>query len=126
ETAGAGTEEAGLVDGATSPHRLQPLSRFECTNQNCARNSLTFANEVEAPVDTVGAVHVRDAAREEHRRVPLGPAAEAVGGRILVVVRLDLDDHAADAVDVELRADQLGRDVVHAALEVHSCGLCES
>jgi hypothetical protein len=32
--------------------------------------------------------------------------------RILVVVGLDLDDRAAYAVDEELRADQLGSDLV--------------
>jgi hypothetical protein len=36
---------------------------------------------------------------------------------ILVVVRLDLHDPAADAVDEQGDADQVGRDVVDAARE---------
>ena len=32
---------------------------------------------------------------------------------ILLVVRLDLDDRAADAVDEERHADEVGRDLVH-------------
>ena len=45
------------------------------------------------------------------------PAAEAVRGRVVRVVGLDLDDHAADAVDDELGPDQLGRDLVHGPVE---------
>ena len=44
-------------------------------------------------------------------------AAEAVAGRILLVVGLDLDDRAADAVHEERAADQLGRDVMDAPRE---------
>ena len=69
----------------------------------------------------VGAVDVRVTGRAEHRRIALGAAAVAVRGRILLVVGLDLDDHAADTVDVELGADELGGDLVDAAGEtVHS------
>jgi hypothetical protein len=40
-----------------------------------------------------------------------------VGGRIGVVIGLDLDDPPADAVDQQRRPDQLGSDLVHAAGE---------
>jgi hypothetical protein len=40
-----------------------------------------------------------------------------VSGRILVVVRLDFDDLAPDAVDEEGRPDELGRNIVDAAVE---------
>jgi hypothetical protein len=40
-----------------------------------------------------------------------------VARRILVVVRLDLDDPPADAVDEQRHPDQLGRDLVDAAGE---------
>ena len=76
-------------------------------------------------MDAVGAVDVHVAAGEEHRGVARrAPVAEAVRGGILVVVGLDLDDHAADAVDEQLGADQLGRDLVRATREVqrsHGC-----
>ena len=68
-------------------------------------------------MDAVRAVDVGAAGRAEHRRVPLRAAAEAVRGGIVAVVRLHLDDPAADAVDVELGADELRRDLVHAARE---------
>ena len=38
-------------------------------------------------------------------------------GRLGVVIGLDLDDDAADAVDQQRRADQVGSDLVHAAGE---------
>ena len=47
------------------------------------------------------------ARRPEHRGVALGPASVAVRGRVLVVVGLEFDDRATDAVDQERRADQL-------------------
>jgi hypothetical protein len=40
-----------------------------------------------------------------------------VGGRIGVVIGLKLDDNAADAVHQQRRADQVGRDLMHAAGE---------
>ena len=68
-------------------------------------------------MDAVRAVDVRVAGRAEHRRVARGLSAVAVRGGILVVVGLDLDDAPADAVDEQRRADELGRDLVHAARE---------
>jgi hypothetical protein len=43
-----------------------------------------------------------------------------VARRILVVVRLDLYDPAADAVEVELGADEPARDLQHRAAQVHA------
>jgi hypothetical protein len=43
--------------------------------------------------------------------------------RILVVIRLDLDDRPAHAVDEELRADQLRRDLVDIPPEVQERAL---
>jgi hypothetical protein len=75
-------------------------------------------------VDAVRAIDVRVASRQEHRGVALrAPVAEAVGGGILVVVRLDLDDRPADTVDEELRADQLRRDLVDVPLQVQERAL---
>ena len=55
--------------------------------------------------------------RPEHRGVALGPASVAVRGGILVVVGLELDDRAPDAVDQERGADQLLGDLVHVTSE---------
>ena len=90
---------------------LEPVRRLERADQHRAGNALLVADDVQAPVDPVRAVDVDVPAGEEHRRVALrAPVAEAMPGRILVVVGLDLDDHAADSVDEQLGADQLGRD----------------
>ncbi|MFL5962618.1 MAG: hypothetical protein ACJ757_06970 [Gaiellaceae bacterium] len=43
--------------------------------------------------------------------------------RILVIVGLDLDDRPADAVDQELRADQLRRDLVDIPPQVQESAL---
>ena len=44
-------------------------------------------------------------------------AAKAVRRRIGLVIGLDLDDAAADAVDQQRGSDQVGRDLMHAAVE---------
>jgi hypothetical protein len=36
-------------------------------------------------------------------------------GRVQMVISLDLDDDAADAIDQQSRPDQVGRDLMHAA-----------
>src|SRR5204862_1700132 len=120
EPARPGAEEPARLEAAALLHRLDAGERLERPDQNRVRDALRLADEVETPVDAVGAVDVRVAGRAEHRRVALRPAAVAVSRRILVVVGLDLDDHAADPVDVELRADELRRDLVDTALEVQS------
>ena len=38
-------------------------------------------------------------------------------GRIGVVIGLDLDNDAADAIDQQRRPDQVGRDLMHAAVK---------
>src|SRR5262249_39767575 len=89
-------------------------------DQHGVRDAHRLADEVEAPVDPVRAVDVRVPRRAEHRLVALGAPAVAVRGGILVVVGLELDDDAADAVDIELGADELRRDLVDAAVELES------
>ena len=55
------------------------------------------------------------AGRAEHHGVARRAPAETVRGGVLMVVGLDLDDPAADAVDEEFRPDQIRRNVVHAS-----------
>ena len=85
--------------GSATPRRARisssPCGRLERANEDGARDAFLSADEVQAPVDAVGAVDVGVAAGQEHRGVPLrAPVAEAVRGGIVVVVGLDLDDHA--------------------------------
>ncbi len=68
-------------------------------------------------MDAVGAVDVGVPWRPEHHRVALGAPAVGVRRRVGVVVGFDLDDHAADSVDGERCADQVGRHRVDAAIE---------
>ena len=91
------------------PGRVGP----QCADQRSLRSTRLVADEVEAPVDAVGAVDVRVAGGPEHRRVAGGATAESVTGGILLVVCLDLDDHAAVAAHEQRDADQVGCDLVH-------------
>ncbi len=111
---GPAARSLGSVVPSTGGHRLEPVRRLERADEDGAR---IFADEVQAPVDAVRAVDVRPAGRAEHRGVSRRLPAVAVSGRVLVVVGLDLDDPAADAVDEQCRADELRRHVVHAAGE---------
>ena len=117
EAPGAGAEEALLLEPAPGAHRLEPLRRLERANEHRARDAFLLADEVEAPVDAVRAVHVRVTGRAEHRLVPRRTPAEAVRGGVLLVVGLDLDDDTADAVHEERRPDELGCHLVHAPCE---------
>src|SRR4029078_5814480 len=94
EAGPARAEEPLVVQSPAGAHPLQPVRRLERADQNRARRALRLADEVEAPVDAVGAVDVRVAGRPEHHGVPLGAAAKAVAGRVLVVVGLNLDASA--------------------------------
>src|SRR5205085_1622283 len=98
-------------------HLLEPVLGRERTDERRLRPALDVAHEVQAPVDAVRAIDVREPGRTEHHRVARGRPAERMTRRILLVVRLDLDDRAADAVDEERHADQVGRHLVHRAGE---------
>ena len=131
EAARPRAQEPGVVEPAPRAHRVETLGRLEGANQDRARHSLRLADEVEAPVDAVGAVDVRVAGRAEHRSVAGGPTPVAVRRRVLVVVGLDLDDRPAHAVDEERRSHELGRHLVHrafeeASLQLHSRAFFES
>ena len=112
-----GAEQALVLEAAPTLHLRKPVCRLERADQDCVRDTLRPADKVDAPVNAVGAVDVRMARRAEHGRVAAGAAAVAVGGRVLVVVGLDLDDLAADSVDQECGTDQLGRDLVDVPVE---------
>jgi hypothetical protein len=125
EPAGARAEQLELVEAAPSPHLVDAVTRLEGADQNRLGNALRGAHEVEAPVDPVRPVDVGVSRRAEHRCVPLGAPAKAMCRRVLVVVRLDLDDGTADAVHEELHADELRRDLMdgtgeEVAGELHS------
>jgi hypothetical protein len=117
EPAGSGAEQTIVVQAASLPHPLESVGGLECADQDRTRGVDLLAHEVQTPVDAVRPVDVGMPRRAEHRGVALGPATVPVRGRILVVVGLDLDDRASDAVDEERDTDELRRDVVNRARE---------
>jgi hypothetical protein len=91
------------------PHDLKTRLRLQGADQHRVAG-IFAADQVQAPVDAVGAVDVGPADRPEHRRVAGGGAVEGVRGGILVVVGLGLDDPSADAVQRQRPADQVAGD----------------
>ncbi len=59
-------------------------------------------------MNAVGAVDIGIAGRTEHHGVARGASAEAMRRGFGVVIGLDLDDDAADAIEQQRRADQSG------------------
>ena len=115
EAAGAGTEAAKVVEAAAGAHLVETVPRLDSAEEDGGRSALLLADKIQAPMHAVGAVDVRVPGRAEHRAVAGRLPSEAVARRILLVVGLDLDDRPADAVDEERAADEIRRDVVHAA-----------
>ena len=74
----ARAEQPYVVDPAPRAHRVEPRSRARARGSGSARDARRAADEVEAPVDPVGAIDVGMAGRAEHRRVPRRPSAEGV------------------------------------------------
>src|SRR5438874_2972588 len=117
EPARARAEETLVLEPPPAAHRLQAVGRLERADQHRVGDALGLADEVDAPMDPVGAVDVGVAGWAEHRSVPGGAAAVAVRGRVLMVVGLELDDLAADPVEEEGRADQLLCNLMHRTRE---------
>ena len=117
DPARARAQEPHVVEPPAPPHLTEPVRRLERADQDGVGDALGLADEVDAPVDPVRAVDVGVPRRPEHRGVSRRQAAVAVRRRVLVVVGLELDDPAADAVDEERRPDQLLCDLVHGSGE---------
>jgi len=110
EPAGPRAEETLVGEAAAFAHLRDPRGRLQRAEQYPRAVADRHADEVEAPVDAVRAIDVGAARRSEHHRVSCRVAGVAVRRRIDLVVRLGLDDRAADAVDEDAGADQLARD----------------
>src|SRR5262249_47284979 len=93
------------------------LRRRQGADQHRAGAAVRLAYEVETPVDAVGAIDVGVARWAEHHLVAGGLPDEGMRRRIGVVVGLGLHDDAADALEQQRRADEIGGDDVHAAGE---------
>src|SRR5579862_5822998 len=117
DPAGPGAEQPHVDDATPAAHDREPLSRLDGPDQHRAGRALWLADEVHAPVDAVGAVDIDVAGRAEHHRIAGRGAAKTVRCGIGLVVGLDLDDAAADAVNQQRHPDQVGRYLMHAASE---------
>lgn len=103
---GTRTKQALVCNAAPGLHDFQPCHRFKRADKDARAVTLRPAHEVEAPVDSIGAVNVGVAGRTEHDLVSPGWPAEAVGSRIFMIIRLHLDDAPTDAVDQQDCPDQ--------------------
>src|SRR6266568_3392318 len=120
-------EQAIRLYPAPGSHGHQSRARLECPDQNRAGDALALADEIDAPVHPIGAVDIGVAGRTEHRCVARRASAETVGRGVLVIISLDLDDPAADAVHEQLRPDQIRGHVVDASRKKGAAkagGLC--
>src|SRR5258708_1159497 len=110
-----GAEPALVRDPAVPAHGRDAIGRLECPDQNGAGAAGGLADEIEAPVNAIRAINIGVAGSAEHYSVAWRAPAIAVGGRIGVVIGLDLDDDPADPTALERGTDQVGSDCVHAA-----------
>ena len=67
-----GAKEAFLIESAPGAHDLQSGDRFDCPDQNARPMSFRLADEIQAPVDPIGAIYIRTAWGPEHYFVSLG------------------------------------------------------
>jgi len=99
---------------ATAAHFGDAVGRLDRPDQHGARIA---ADEIEAPVDAVGAIDVDARRSGEHGAVAWCRATIGVRRGIIGMVGLDLDDNAADAINQQRGPDQIGRHFVHAAVK---------
>lgn len=114
ETPGTRAQQERIVETAPRSHLLDAGVRLERAQENRCARSLTFADDVRAPVNAVRAVHVELAWWAEHCRVALRLTAKGMAGRIFWGVCLGFDDHAAHAAHEERATDERGSRLVDA------------
>src|SRR5690606_16999278 len=81
---------------ATLLHFLHTPYRLQCADEHCAAGP---ADDIETPVDAVGAVDIGMSRGPEHRTVPLRRPSETVRGRIVRLIGLSLHDDATDTAE---------------------------
>src|SRR5262245_9557116 len=86
----ARSQRARLLQATPAPHRRQSVGRLQRADQNRTRRTLLFADKIDAPMDTVGAVDISKARWTEHHLVARRRPAERMRGRIGMVIGLDL------------------------------------
>jgi len=114
---GTGAQQPQVLEAAAFAHARQSVRRLQRADQHPGAVPGLAADEVQAPMDAVGAVDVGVARGAEQRGIARPLATEAVGGRLGAVVGLGLDDAPAHAVDQQRDADQPARHLVRRAFE---------
>src|SRR5450631_3084405 len=82
-------KRAQVFHAAPPFHRLYALCRLDCADEDGAGTPLPLADEIQTPVNAIGAINVSKAWRAEHHGVALGAAAKAMRGGIGVMIGLD-------------------------------------
>src|SRR5215468_8328959 len=96
---GSGAKEPLVLYAAAAAHNSESLGRHQGADQNCAGAVLGLADEIDTPMDAVGAVDIRMARWSEHHGVARGRSAIAVRCRVGVMIGLDFDDRSPDTVN---------------------------
>ena len=99
DTPRAGAKETHIVKTAPRPHGLQSCERFDCANQDTCAMPFRTANEIEAPVDSVGPIDIGSTGRAEHYTVTLGGPAKTVRRRIFVIICFHLYNASPDPIE---------------------------
>src|SRR5262249_46737581 len=84
QPSGPPAQQALLLQTTALLHARDAGGRFERADQHCVRDAPAFAYEIEAPVNAVGAVHIRVPWRPEHAGVARSASVKAVGRGIFV------------------------------------------
>ena len=100
--AGTRADETDVINTSARAHQIDTSPRFKGSDEDCRTWQ---ANRVQAPVNAVRAVHISQSRGTEHTAIPLRLTLEAMGGRIIEQISLDLYDNAAHSVKEHLCAD---------------------
>src|SRR5712691_678011 len=110
QAARAGAQQPLILDVTPALHGSDAGRGLQRPDQHRARAAFALADEVEAPMDAVGAVDIGATGRAEHDGVALGLPAKTVCRGIGLMIGLDLDDDAARALEQQRGADEIGGD----------------
>ena len=106
EPPGSGAKQPFVGHSPPSAHGREADARLDRAQEHGAGRALGLADEIQAPVNAVGAVDIGVAGRAEHHRIAVGWTAITVRCGIGVVIGLDFDDPSARAVEEQRRSDQ--------------------
>ena len=71
DSPGPGAKEAFLMESPPGAHNFQSGNRFDCPDQNARAMPFRLADEIQAPVNPIGAIYIRTAGGAEHYLVSL-------------------------------------------------------